>query len=171
MIDEENLFMMEMYLENLLMYKIAYDAGFDISSFDNVQLATDYSYGFSEPFEHFMNLSSDIFEIVEVYDLYNSDEIEDIDYWLNLCDPELSPGSDFVVTVILDSRLNQPITGFTGMSFSHENDAVIYKIDDGVVVVYDEAYGTINFSDLFATLIMSLQRSVEKEVMINEVAI
>lgn len=170
MITPETVYDMEMYLENLLMYKMIHDEGFDLSKFHSYELSTHYSFSGDDNHHHFLNIASYIFEIFESYDSYGED-IDDKKYWLELGKPKHILNTEDCVMVILDSNLNNPVTGLTCGSVHWDNCAEISQIDGGVIIYYDSDYGSINYVDILRTLLASRRRTIESEEKKHEMAI
>lgn len=163
----------ETYLENLLMAKIAYDAGVPTREMKELTLWTysGYSTGFSSQ-QNFVELVSKSFSIVEFYENAEAHE-EDYTYWLELADREAEDHEYLGICVILDDSLTHAYTGECGSNMDTDSSASIYQFEQGVIIVYDENYGDPLWSDILDTLYASrdkLLNQQKKEANILEMA-
>jgi len=175
MMQIDELYAMQNYLNNVLMFKYIYDAGIELTPFSNCRLPSYDGYGDmdEESFNNFATVADYLFDCVSFY-FY--DEDEDVDqknkeYWLQLANaPEIAEKS-LMVAVILDSTLRNSVTGSVGMCYHTGECAEAYQIDDGVIIVYDTYYGNVDWCEIMCSLLQSRQTHLIKEEQQYEMAI
>lgn len=154
----------EHYFDNLLMAKIAYDAGVTVREMKTLSLWA-YSSGYGSgntSHENFTILTTKSFEIVEFYESAecNKDEFE---YWLNKTDRDIEEHEYISIFVILDDTLNNVLEGEYGNNDQTDASVSLHQINEGVIIVHDENYGEPLWADVLKVLYDSRDKVLNQQ--------
>lgn len=156
MLDYNWLHAAETYLKNLHLMKLVHDEGIDISVFHHLEL-TNYDYTFDyvdTELGIFLSVSEHIFELVEHYSC-DEENMDDKQYWLKEATGDSDIHEFVEIIVIMDEKLKNPLVGPAGKSLYAHGFIEVFKINEGVILVYDINDGLFDFSDVMAKLLAS----------------
>ncbi|WP_282155785.1 hypothetical protein [Cytobacillus gottheilii] len=157
-------------INNLLLLKLAYDAGVDMGVFKDKEFGFN-DYGFDQAENLFYKAVDQLFEIFEVYQPDYSLKMDhamkkERNYWLALAGYEEGYDTQGII-VFLDDRITPFGTRTIG---GHYRDDVWFSafgeaswIENGIVFVFDEDEGALDYSDTLALLIQIIEDSLVKK--------
>lgn len=164
MMEYEQLYAFEAYINNLLMFKYLHD-GIAVSVFLNCELSSYQPYSLPDDngFDCFLTVLDYLFDISEYYPSeYEDICLDDKEFWIKQCNPAYKIDKSTVVFVIMDESLRNPITGIVGESDYYRRYAKMYQIEDGVVLVYDTDCGGINYTGALLALLQSRKQTIAR---------
>lgn len=161
------------YLKSLYMFKYLHDIGIDITPFHDIcelgPYDAYYNISQSSSYINFLTISQKLFEIVETYDTYDDEVIDDKKYWLHKADIELETNNleSSTVIVLLDPSLKNPVmTGSIGEDDFSGGSGELAVVDGGLVLHYDMDYGELNWTEVLIAL-LETQAANKREEELN----
>lgn len=154
----------EHYFDNLLMAKIAHDAGVSVREMKTLSLWA-YSNGYGSgntSHENFTTLATKSFEIVEFYEAAECN-VDEFEYWFNEINREVGKQEYISIYVILDDTLIDVFEGEYGINDQTDASVSIHQIDEGVIIVHDENYGEPLWSGVLKVLYESRDKVLNQQ--------
>jgi hypothetical protein len=168
MFTRDEVYSMQSTLNNLLLLKYAYDAGLDMKEFHEYETMVDFCY--DPGWELFITSIGQLFEIIEIYSPYCNLDEEERNYWLSLAGYKDYFESQGVI-VMLDDRItpfkSRMVSGNYSMSSWYSGQGEISWIEGGIVFMFDEEEGPLDYSDSLSIIIQTLQQSIAEQESVN----
>lgn len=159
----EQLMALQIYLNNLLLVKLAYDYGIDVKTVLKKTSIVPTPWGMDDTsLETFYQLSKHTFDAVQFFAPREGDD--DVFYWVELAGEADRNLDSCYVWVILDTYLTN---AERDEIFSTENfgaDVQVRPIDDGVVFIIDEDYGQCDWATVYEYLVIIHMKNKQESV-------
>lgn len=163
MLSMEEIYKTKAYLNNLYLCKLAHMQGLDVKEILHHTSIQPDDYSNDEPsWEAFLKISQNTFEVMDYF--FPEEDEPDIFYWLELARVPISKTKHLYsfVLIILDSLLLFDIPLKVESALSELGGQItIYPIDDGVVIIADTDYGTVDWALLYDTLLDKYRKNGE----------
>jgi len=161
-------------LRNLMLLKMAFDRGIDISKYPSYQI--DLDFGHDEGWDIFYRTVNEIATVTEWFFPHNGDEENgEKRYWIKqYCQDSYMSNNEHLdsvgVLVIMDELIDQRKVspGSTGGSDFYPGFAEVTSFQNGIIVWWDEDDGGVDWVDV---LYLILENIPAKEEPAHEMAI
>ncbi len=159
-------------LNHLALIKMAYDAGVPLNELSHYSVS--YEFGEDHSWDNFIISVQYLFEIEDWYWPYDDTNQEEKKYWMSLVDDDDDISECKGVYVFMDDRIKPfesiPIGGYQPNGW-YSGFGQLHSIDRGIVMIFDEEEGPIDYTETLAALIGVLKDSERKEDRPYEMAV
>lgn len=167
MYSREHVYSLKVTLNNLLLLKIAHDHGLDMSRFSSYQ--ADIEMGDDPNWQLFTTALDQLFEVWDVYDPFDCDK-EDKTYWLNLVKYDYQHAFESLGIIVMLHDDIQPFErDSVGSLYLNQYDnwyggfGEFFSIDRGIVLVFDEDDGLIDYTETLAFILSVLKKTKQEQ--------
>lgn len=167
MYSREELYALQATLNGLALLKIAYDAGVPKEKFHTYEVSIDF--GIDPTWENFMTSIMHLFDVVEWFYPYDTDNDEEKKYWVKQAG-YTDYFESYGVIILMDDRIRPfesvGIGGYTTNEW-YTGFGEIFHLDRCILLIFDEDEGPLDCTaalGTFTSILLDSERSDRNEV-------
>ncbi len=153
----EQIYAIESYLSNLLLAKIAYDAGINDVSFLNLSTFNEYSGADDGYFNNFISILGLFYPDIDYLLAYDDEDMEKRHKWMTDANKPLGNIESYLLIRLTDSAVTSIPTNTLHSQFFNSEFAEVQVVEDGFLIIIDMDYGLTDFGELLHALIEEKQ--------------